>query len=211
MQISFVPVHFSVTQGDGSLDEQSVMSDDNGLAQVFWTLGDNIDPQMVEAVVKKADGINIEGTPVTFSANSEENPVDLSGTWTLNVFHSGGSCTNDVSPLSVDITFEYNVTENSVTWINPGWPWEQSSGILSFDESTNEITFTAVLLYPINSTIGCSSGGTYDPIGSTDTYTFTGQLTSENNFSGTLIQSYIASGCSADNFQCTYSSTFNKN
>ncbi len=69
--IPVVPVYFAVTQGNGTLDNANVMTDENGFAEVFWTLGDNTDTQSVEATVKKADGSNIESI-ATFNANSEE-------------------------------------------------------------------------------------------------------------------------------------------
>ncbi|OEK08934.1 hypothetical protein A8C32_13575 [Flavivirga aquatica] len=76
----FVPVYFSVSAGTGSLNKESAITDENGFAQVFWTLGDNTDSQSVESTVKKADGTNIKST-VIFNANSEENQTALIGTW----------------------------------------------------------------------------------------------------------------------------------
>ena len=65
----FVPVYFTVNEGNGSVDNVKVMTDQDGFAEVFWTLGNNSDPQVVEASVKKADGTNIESSPVIFNSN----------------------------------------------------------------------------------------------------------------------------------------------
>ncbi|PCJ91598.1 MAG: hypothetical protein COA50_16305 [Flavobacteriaceae bacterium] len=71
-----VPIYFSVTQGNGTVDNESVMTDENGFAEVLWTLGENTDLQAVKVIIKKADGTIIESSPLTFNASSED---DLSG------------------------------------------------------------------------------------------------------------------------------------
>jgi len=207
-----VPVHFSVTSGSGTINSQTVLTDNNGFAEVNWTLGDNTDSQTVEVTVKKADGTNIESI-ATFNANSEGNQVDLSGVWTLNIFGStSGSCTNNATPLSVNIQFEYDTTSNSITYLNdPNDLWQQTSGTISYNENTQEINFVVVLTYSVSSTIGCSDGSTYDPLGDTDTHSFSGILTSANHFTGTFTSSINSNGCSIDNYECNYDSSFLKN
>ena len=111
----YVPVYFSVTAGDGSLDEETAITDEDGFAQVFWTLGDNMDTQTVEVTVKKADGSNIEGTPITFNANSEENPVDLSGDWSLT-FSATGCSTVPNFNNSGSATFVFN-NDNTISLV----------------------------------------------------------------------------------------------
>ena len=71
-----VPVYFNVTQGGGSLSSERVLTDENGYAEVSWTLR-NPGEQTVEVSVKKADGTVIKNAPVTFMAMAEE-PEDRS-------------------------------------------------------------------------------------------------------------------------------------
>ncbi|WP_179353072.1 FISUMP domain-containing protein [Winogradskyella vidalii] len=71
--ISNVPVYYTITEGDGTVENESVtsvMTDGNGLAQAIWTLGNASPSQTVEVTVKKANGADIQ-TPVTFNATSE--------------------------------------------------------------------------------------------------------------------------------------------
>ncbi|RED42618.1 hypothetical protein DFQ10_10825 [Winogradskyella eximia] len=206
-----VPVYFEVTSGNGTTSNQTVPTDPNGFAEVFWTLGDNTQPQIVQATVKKADGSNIESI-ATFNANLEGNQVDLSGNWTLNIFGTSGSCTNNVTPISANIQFEYDMTTNTITYINdPNNLWQQTSGTISYNENTQEINFDVVLTYSVSSTIGCSDGTTYDPQGDTDTHSFSGILTAENYFTGTFTDALYLNGCTIDNYECTYNASFVKN
>jgi len=110
--LPFVPVHFTVTQGNGTVDNESVMTDENGIAEVFWTLGDNTDPQTVEVNVKKADGTNIESS-ANFNANSEDNQIDLSGVWSLTFSATGCSTEPDFNN-SGSATFVFN-NDNTIS------------------------------------------------------------------------------------------------
>lgn len=65
-----VPVYFNVTSGNGSLSNQMVLTNIDGIAEVNWTLGISTGSQSVEVKVKKADGSFIEST-VIFTANGE--------------------------------------------------------------------------------------------------------------------------------------------
>ncbi|MBX2827546.1 MAG: hypothetical protein KTR22_05255 [Flavobacteriaceae bacterium] len=77
--VPLVPVYFSVSENNGSLDQEIVITDNEGFAEVNWTLGDSLEPQTVEVTVKKANGNNIESI-VVFNANSEGNDCDNSFT-----------------------------------------------------------------------------------------------------------------------------------
>ena len=55
-------VTFSVTSGGGSLSATSVVSDANGYAVTYWTLGDTVGTQRVEATANVASG-----SPIVFS------------------------------------------------------------------------------------------------------------------------------------------------
>jgi len=69
--LSSVPVYFTVTHGEGTVDNQSVPTDENGFAEVFWILGNTEGEQQVEATVKKADGTTIENGTLNFVATDE--------------------------------------------------------------------------------------------------------------------------------------------
>lgn len=70
--IKDVDVEFVVTEGEGTVSASSIKTNDDGLAQVSWTLGDNLDNQKLEVSVKDSEGNDIETSPLTFTATSEE-------------------------------------------------------------------------------------------------------------------------------------------
>lgn len=75
-----VPVYFSITSGNGTVDKARVMTDEYGHAEVLWSLGDQPVTQTVEVKVKKANGNNIANGAVTFKARIEEIDPPI-GTW----------------------------------------------------------------------------------------------------------------------------------
>ncbi|WP_026449954.1 hypothetical protein [Aequorivita capsosiphonis] len=120
-----VPVHFNVASGNGTIDNQIVMTDSNGYAEVAWTLGETNENQTVEATVKKANGTTI-GSVVTFNASTG---IDLSGEWLLTItncsdcaqdvlliFNSNGSVTYSHPELNRDLTVNnYSLNGDSLT------------------------------------------------------------------------------------------------
>jgi uncharacterized protein (TIGR02145 family) len=71
---SYVPamVHFFAETGGGSLSDEDVWTDENGNAQTYWTLGNFVGVQEIKAEVKKANGQNIEGSPLYFTAIADQ-------------------------------------------------------------------------------------------------------------------------------------------
>ena len=67
---SYVPVHFEITEGGGSLSEDDVMTDANGFAQTYWVMGDEPGENKLVAKVVKADGTIIPGSPLEFTATA---------------------------------------------------------------------------------------------------------------------------------------------
>ncbi len=65
-----VIVYFNVAQGGGSANPTTIATDINGYAETIWTLGTGT--QQLNAQVKKADGTDISGSPVTFTATVNE-------------------------------------------------------------------------------------------------------------------------------------------
>ena len=65
-----IPVHFEITQGGGSLSEYDVITNENGIAQTYWTMGPTQGENLLVAKVYKADGSNINGTPLEFTAST---------------------------------------------------------------------------------------------------------------------------------------------
>jgi hypothetical protein len=87
--LSNVKVYFDVIQGDGTISSETLITGQNGLAQVNWTLGDNEDPQKVEVAVKQASGSNIPSGTATFTAGV---PLEMVGSWyvgTYTIDHHG--------------------------------------------------------------------------------------------------------------------------
>jgi len=70
--LSKVPVYFTVQQGGGTVELDKVMTNENGMAAVQWTLGDEAGNQVVTASVKKADGSDIAGSPIEFTATTDQ-------------------------------------------------------------------------------------------------------------------------------------------
>lgn len=69
---SKVPVYFTVLNGDGSVQTNKVLTDANGFAETYWTLGTSTEPQDLNVSVKKADGTHIIDSPVVFSTFSDK-------------------------------------------------------------------------------------------------------------------------------------------
>ncbi|MFC0605860.1 hypothetical protein [Winogradskyella pulchriflava] len=161
----FVPIYFSVTAGDGNLDEESVITDENGFAQVLWTLGDNTNPQTVEATVKKANGTNID--TVTFNANSEDNQTVLVGTRQLIYDCSGGQFP-PLGPLDVTFFDDFTMNIEDLGSINGC----TDNGSYSYD-GTN-LTFTYTSQCDETSPFGIKN----------DSWNFTGSINSDNDFIG---------------------------
>ncbi len=65
---SNIPVHFEVTQGSGSLTGQDVMTNVNGFAETYWTMGSNPEENKLTASVVKTDGTHINGSPTEYTA-----------------------------------------------------------------------------------------------------------------------------------------------
>lgn len=72
-----VLVHFIVSPNSGFVDNTTLLTNANGFAETYWTLVDNDDTQTVEVSVVKADGTNINGSPLTFSASGVGGNGDL--------------------------------------------------------------------------------------------------------------------------------------
>lgn len=63
-----VPVYFSVTAGGGSVQNASMLSDNDGYAQTAWTLGAQQGIQTIAVTAKKADGSLLNNAAVNFTA-----------------------------------------------------------------------------------------------------------------------------------------------
>ncbi|KOY51796.1 Ig-like domain-containing protein [Polaribacter dokdonensis] len=113
--ISSRTVDFSITSGDGSLSSSSATTNNNGLAQVNWTLGASTNTQTVEVSAKYDDGTVIENAPLVFSANINFN---LLGIWIIpdidgtEIDKFGEECNGQFNKiiryLSSKITFNSN-------------------------------------------------------------------------------------------------------
>ncbi|MFI1773585.1 choice-of-anchor D domain-containing protein [Thalassobellus citreus] len=77
-KVSNVPVYFNVTTGGGSVSETSIITDDEGFAEVTWVLGKDSENQEVSVNIKKPDGTTL-GAPIVFKASSNAVFIELSG------------------------------------------------------------------------------------------------------------------------------------
>jgi len=64
-----VPVYFSVTSGGGTLANYKVLTNNSGIAQTNWIIGNPAtSAQNVQATVSMANGTQISGSPINFIA-----------------------------------------------------------------------------------------------------------------------------------------------
>ena len=64
-----VPVYYSVTSGEGSLSNSTLMSVSGGYSQDNWLLGNPATAsQNVQVKVKNASGNQVNGSPLSFIA-----------------------------------------------------------------------------------------------------------------------------------------------
>jgi adhesin/invasin len=69
-----VEVSFAVTEGNGSLSELRIRSDNQGRARVQWTLGPDPGPNGVQAAATTSSGQPLAGSPLTLSALAVKPP-----------------------------------------------------------------------------------------------------------------------------------------
>jgi hypothetical protein len=77
---SNVPVYFTVTVGGGTVQNASVLTDNNGNAETLWKLGSQFGIQYLEIKVKKADGTFMNVIPL----------VRATTTFTIGQSYQGG-------------------------------------------------------------------------------------------------------------------------
>lgn len=147
--LSEVPVYFYVNPDDGTVSEQMVMTDEEGFAEVNWTLGTVNTTQGLMAKVKKANGDFIESI-AEFTAEADEASLQLSGD--LNF---GNVTTIDTDQRTLTLT---NVTMSIVNVLSldlpNGYSANWTSGAIS-SEGTQDviITFSPTLEGPFNGTV----------------------------------------------------------
>lgn len=96
-------VHYEVITGGGSVDFPLVPTDASGFAEANWTLGNEIEDQIVEVSIRKANGDLIGDSPLEFKATM----IDLSGIWILE-----STTTN--CPEAAYYSFKFNPNNNSI-------------------------------------------------------------------------------------------------
>lgn len=72
--VSGVMVSFAVMGGSGSLSSATAESDNEGHAEVMWTLGPEVGAQAVQAAATGVSGSPLAGSPLTFSADAVRPP-----------------------------------------------------------------------------------------------------------------------------------------
>lgn len=164
---SNVNVYFSIVKGDGTVNSQTVITDEQGLAEVVWTLGDKIENEL-RASAKKGDGSDIIDSPLTFFATA--GGINLSGTWTITPVLGSGTCDEilicDESSNIINLTFN---NDNSVTFLN-----DPADMGLNGSEFTQTYTLTEDVLYiAISSPDGILTVNTTNYNSNTKTFTGT--------------------------------------
>ena len=132
--LTWVPsrVHFKVETGGGSLSETDVWTNSDGFAETWWTLGNEDGEQTVKVEVQKANGNNISGSPLEFTATTSDGCQGLSN------FMYGGKIYN-----TVEIGDQCWMKENLEIDVGNNW-W---SLIWGFDENYNWVFIDSVYEY----------------------------------------------------------------
>ena len=78
-----VPVYFSLPTADGAVSPESILTNENGVAEAIWTMGtDSV--QSLEVSARKADQTNLDSSPLSFNALVEQASLQIGD------FHEGG-------------------------------------------------------------------------------------------------------------------------
>lgn len=146
--LSNVPVYFNVTHGGGTVDPASVITDENGFAEVQWTLGNEEGNQNVKATVKKANGSDISSSAIFDIASNTHDIM------TIRVTNLLGECDicdapaismnpdgtgNVVLGFGSSLDFEVNIG-NPILYLwtcNPSCIWEAYSTPVIVGNSIN--------------------------------------------------------------------------
>lgn len=100
--LSNVIAHYEVVNGGGYVSLPEVPTE-QGIADNYWTLGNESEDQIVEVSIRKANGDLIGDSPLEFNATM----IDLSGTWILE-----STTTN--CPEAAYYSFKFNPNNNSI-------------------------------------------------------------------------------------------------
>lgn len=121
------PVYFTVSSGDGTVSDESVITTSDGYAQVNWTLGNNTDAQIVELSIKDREGnitAAVNFTATLFSCNDSEVDfevlIDTYGTATINVLDNASIFEYSLSLLGEPYDWQnenvfYNISKDIYT------------------------------------------------------------------------------------------------
>lgn len=101
--VNNVEVDFRTEDGQGSVNQSRVKTDSNGVAQVYWTLGDLIGEQKLIADIVKSDG-TLAGKEVIFNSICN---VDLNGTWVAE--YTSGDCSEGEINVGTTRSFKFNL------------------------------------------------------------------------------------------------------
>jgi len=150
--LSNVPVYFNVTHGGGTVDPASVITDENGFAEVQWTLGNEGGNQNVKATVKKANGSDISSS-VIFDIASNTHDImtirvtnllgDCEGCDTPGISTSPSGSGNVVLGFGSSLDFEVNKgNPNLYLWTcDPNCIWKAYSTPVIVGNSINTDEF----------------------------------------------------------------------
>ena len=160
-------VYFNVTQGGGSVNNTSILTDANGSAETIWTIGTG-STQELKAKVKKADGTDISGSPLTFTTSANDTIAWLTNgstkTWSLYSFNGAilplPDWTYEYYTFNIDGTFSRTGQDNK----GPDGSMEvySENGIWSF-KNGKIIMDTVEIPIEISPTVLILDGGTYKP------------------------------------------------
>ncbi len=65
-----VRLDLEITAGDGSFENSTIWTDENGLAEIYWTMGSETGTNTATATILKADDSDISGSPIVLTATA---------------------------------------------------------------------------------------------------------------------------------------------
>ena len=144
--IANVPVHFNVSTNDGEVDNTSVMTNNEGIAEVIWTLGTLNTEQSVAVEIRNSSGEPI-GPSVEFNASAEEAELFLSGDLNFGDV-TIGTTENRVFTIENEAAVVANVSSIDVP---DGYSLDWNSGAIPAQSTQNiTVTFSPTLLQEYN-------------------------------------------------------------
>ena len=151
-------VLFEVVKGGGTVSNATAETDENGLAETFYTIGNEDEEQIIEVVIQKVAGEIIEDppAPIEFKATS----IDLSGLWLVKSTSSNCPPGPEDEPYRTWAHMRFNSNNHTMTF-----PYVYGTAILlnNWEFSLPDRKLTIRINYTENEEYYCDQEGEEPP------------------------------------------------